>query len=304
MKAVYDSLAWVETARTFRIRSEYRIRSTDEARRWRERHPPAGLALGGDGKVDDRTFCVLSDWAWDPEHVLHRTRSFYEGPSAIGPADPIPRPGELQFSQQTRVWNGKLAIECGESHDPSTKHYDLDNKLGLIFGEYEVSRMAQLPWGMGGAYHFWWFPCDVAEFRDAHSIRPQDFERAGHEEVNGRLCHVVVSRAGHYRMAIGADDGRVYRRTWLVVNSRSPGYDYLALCQRIGGPSIKTGREFRSWTRGLPPTQRRQAFRALNIAQFAFTRPVFEQNFDDYREVSPGCWMAFRQTIDRFRNVR
>jgi hypothetical protein len=301
VKGVYESLAWVETARTFRIRSEYRFRFTDQARRWREKHPPAGLALGAGGKGDERTFCVQSDWAWDAEHVLHRTRSFYEGPSAIGAADPIPRPGETQASQQTRIWNGKLAIECSESAVRGTKQYVLDSKLDLIFGETEVSSMAQLPWGMGGAYHFWWFPADVAEFRDVHSIRPEDFELAGQEEVNGRRCHLVVSRGGHYRMHIGAADGRLYRRTSLVVNPKSPGYDYLALCKRIGGTSIKTERDFHSWANGLPVVERRQAFRALSIAQFAFTRPVLEQSFDDYREVSPGCWMAFSQTIDHFQ---
>jgi hypothetical protein len=301
MRKVYDSLAWVETARTFRIRSEYRIRSTDEGLRFRAKHPPAGLLPGAAGKPDDRTFCVQSEWAWDPEHVLHRTKSFHEGPTAIGAADPVPRPGESLYGQQTRIWNGKLAIECGESQDPTTKSYVLDNKLGLIFGEQEVSRMAQLPWGPGGAYHFWWFPAKVAEDRDAEGVRPEDFELAGQEEVSGRSCHVVVSRAGHYRMHIGAADGHLYRRTFLVLNRKSPGYDSLAICRRIGGPSIKTVREFHTWARGLPPDQRRRCFRALSIAEFEFTWPVFEQNFGDYREVSPGCWLAFQQTIDSFR---
>jgi hypothetical protein len=71
-------------------------------------------------------------------------------------------------------------------------------------------------------------------------LAPKDFELVGDEKINDRECQVVESRAGHTRLHIGKTDGRLYRRTWYVVSQATPGYDYLALCRKIGGEQIIT----------------------------------------------------------------
>ena len=54
------------------------------------------------------------------------------------------------------------------------------------------------------------------------------------------------------------------------------------------------------WLESLEPAERRRAERELKLAQFDFARPVFHQTFDDYRQVAPGCWLPFHESIDNF----
>lgn len=282
MRAVYDSQAWINSVHSFRIRSEYKITDTEEERRWRDKHPIRGsYALGG--KQDSSPFCTKDEWAWDETRILHRSQSHYEGGTKL--------------DQFTTTWDGSLAVEDSES--PVGKQYVLGNKAGQFFENY-VTRGMQVPWGPPDAYHFWWSPTDVVKHRAEWSIAPEDFELAGQEELNARHCHVVQSRAGHYRMHIGVADGRLYRRTWLIVREGMAGYNYLSLCQKVGGPSIKTVYHWQRWLQGLAPAERHRAFRELQVAEFEFARPCLRETYDDYREVAPGCWMPFRQMCDTY----
>ena len=280
MQAVYDGQAWINSVRSFHIRTEYKITPSKEGLQWEAKHPPMGFG----GKRDPRPFCTKDEWAWDEGHILYRTQSHHEG--------------ETKFNQQTRVWDGAMAIECGQSPDHTS--YVLGNKLTPFFDDQRVTYMALLPWGPGGAHHFWWLPTDVAKYRASQFIAPDDFELTGQEEVGGRRCYVVDSRAGHYRMHIGVDDHRLYRRTWFIARDGLAGYDRLALYRKIGGPSIKTARHWSVWLQSLKPDQCRRVWREFQVAEFEFARPVLVQTFDDYREASPGCWLPFRQTIDKY----
>jgi thiol-disulfide isomerase/thioredoxin len=283
MQNVYDGLAWISSARSFRIRTEYKVTHTEAARRWEAKHPQRG-PFGGGGELDARPYCLNSEWAWDAARIHRRIHSGYEG--------------EPAFSQETRIWDGKLAVSQSESADKSRSQYVLGDKAGQFF-ERSVTPM-ELPWMLYGVHNLWWLPLDAADYRDKSGLAPRDFERVGQEDVNGRPCHVIESRVGHYRFHIGVADGRLYRRTALYLHVKSPGYDQLALLREVGGPSIRTTFHWQPWLESLEPAERRRAQRAHSIAEFKFAPPGFYQTFDDYREVAPEYWLPFRVTIDRF----
>jgi len=276
IKAMYDSRAWIDSARSFRIRSELKLTPSAEEVRWQAKQPirkPFEL-----GMVDSRPSSMEEEWAWDETHILHSGQSHHEG--------------DANLHRFRVVWDGALAVQAGE------KQHALGNKPAQHF-EHQVN-LAQLPWGPGDGYHFWWSPTDVAKHRSAQFISPEDFELAGQEDVNGRRCYVVQSRAGHCRLHVGVADGQLYRRTHLVPREGKAGYNYLAICQKVGGPSIKTVSHWDVWLKSLPPDERRRAYRELRLTQFDFTRPLCSETYDDYREVAPGCWLAFRQTSDMY----
>jgi beta-lactamase regulating signal transducer with metallopeptidase domain/thiol-disulfide isomerase/thioredoxin len=284
MQAVYQSRAWIESARSFHIRLEYKFTYTEEGARSEKMRAKRQPFASTDDRDLTKPFRSKDEWAWDESHVLCRTQSCERG--------------EAEFKyRQTTVWDGTLAVEYGESADH--KQYVLGNKADR-FLDHQVVGMLQLPWGPGDGYHLWWSPADVAKYRADWGIAPEDFELAGQEDVGGRRCYVVQSRAGHYRMHIGVADGRLYRRTWLIAHHGTPGYHELALYQKIAGPQIKSGQQWHGWLESLKPDERRRAFRELRVAEFEFARTVFCQTFADYREVAPGCWLAFRQTVDHY----
>ena len=125
MNAVYDSFAWVDSARTFRIRTEYKISHTDEERHWQDKQPQKGFFSN---KVDPRPFCVKAEWAWGQSRIYRRTQSYYQG--------------ETDFNQQTRIWDGVLAMECLESGKKKDKQLVLANKASRF-----VQRTKRDPFG-------------------------------------------------------------------------------------------------------------------------------------------------------------
>ncbi len=279
MQAVYDSFAWIDKARTFRIRTKLTLTNTPEELRWQDTHPQPYSY----GKPNPRSFVFETEWAWNERAVLNLDHSYREG--------------EAGFYRGSKLWDGTVAIASSESEKQS-KQYSLHHKLSRFFSDHDVSYMAQLPWGSGGAHNFWWLPTDVTKHRETFRIAPQDFELVGEERVNDRKCHVLESKAGHWRVYIDMDDGRLYRRTCLFYSATDP--QYLTMLQKVGGPAIKTRLHWGPWLARLEPEQARGMQREFDIATFALARPRFHQYFDDYREVAPGCWMPFKQTMDGF----
>jgi hypothetical protein len=223
---------------------------------------------------------MSDEWAWDESHILYRSQSRNEG--------------DKRLNRFTRLWDGSLAIECGEQSDH--KQYVLGNKADQFFAS--AANLALLPWGPGDGYHLWWSPRDVVRHRKASFIAPEDFELAGQEEVLGKRCHVLQSRAGLVREYVGVADGRLYRREILL--SHEGEARQLAICQKIVGPSIKSLNAWWDWLKILKPQDRSQAYRAFQEAQFETARVYLSQTFEDYREVAPGCWLSFRQRMDTY----
>jgi hypothetical protein len=141
-------------------------------------------------------------------------------------------------------------------------------------------------------------PLDVVKLRENRYIAPDDFELAGEEEIQGRRCHVLQSRAGLLRVCVGAEDGRLYRREILLPSEKDAVR--LAICQKIGGPSIKTLSDWQTWLEHHKPHDFSLAIRRLQEAEFGTARVWCRQTFEDYREVAPGCWLSFRQGIDSY----
>jgi beta-lactamase regulating signal transducer with metallopeptidase domain len=284
MQAVYDSLAWISSAQSFHICSKYKGTHSEEEFRWQDKQPQRGPF--GSSKLDPRPFCTRDEWAWDQTHVRYHNEHFFEG--------------EPTFTQSTRIWDGSSAVDWSTSTDGQPTHYVLGNKLTPFFCDQMVTNMAQLPWGPGDAYDFWWLPTDVTKTRSGRCLAPEDFELTGVEEIDARRCWVVQSPAGHERRHIGVADGRLYRRTCFIVRPGKAGYDSFAISQKVGGASIKTPFHWEAWLQSLDPIERQNAFRKRLTAEFEFARPWLIQTYDDYREVAPGCWMAFRQSIDTY----
>jgi thiol-disulfide isomerase/thioredoxin len=283
MQAVYNGQSWLDKARSFRIRAEQKNTRTEEDRRWQEKHPMPGLVASSDD-ADPRPLVVKIEWAWD-EHRVRRTDVSYRD--------------ESQSRRDTRVWDGSLAVACIERPDRKEKRYVLGNKVNLFFGEIIVN-IVELPWAPGGPHDLWWRPMDVEAARAGRGVAPEDFELEGQEMVNGRRCRVVLSRPGHYRMHIGISDGRLYRQTWLMARPGKAGYDDLALYRKLSGANIKSWIHWEAWLGSLGPAERRRVFRQWMVAELEFARPLRVQTFDDYREVAPGCWLPFRQSIDDY----
>jgi hypothetical protein len=149
----------------------------------------------------------------------------------------------------------------------------------------------------------WWLPTDVAAYRSATGLLPEDFKLVGKETIGGKPCYLVESWIGDYRFAIGEADGRLYRRTWLLPDGKAGGYDQKAIFQKVAGPRVNTYQEWKKWYQALDPAQQSRAAHQFRVAEGEFVRKkslAFHHFFDDYREVAPGRWLPFRQRVIQY----
>jgi beta-lactamase regulating signal transducer with metallopeptidase domain/thiol-disulfide isomerase/thioredoxin len=262
MRAVYDSVAWLDSAKSFYITTEYKVSITDDELRWEEKHPSFGMS----GKPDPRPYCTSDEFAWDETRIRSHNKSHYEG--------------DNKMREFTKVWDGLQAVEYSQSDDH--KQYVLGNKIKPFFNESKI--VAIIPWQPEGK----------------HRLAIEDFELEGQETINGRPCYALLSRAAHYRKYVGVADKRLYRSIWYSARDGKAGYDRMALCQKFSGPSIKTFAHWDAWLAGLPPEKQKEIRRQFAIAEFEFACPILSETWDDYREAAPGCWMPFKQTHNFF----
>ena len=152
--------------------------------------PAAQHACESRGRLKIATI-ITTDWAWDETRIYYynQLRMLKDG---------------AEFYSDIRIWNGKLALERGKSAT-SGEHYVLGNKAGQFF-EHIVTHTLSLPWGAMNGNRFWWLPVDVEQYRELGFLQPEDFERIGDKDVNGKACRVVESRAGGLRLHIGVED--------------------------------------------------------------------------------------------------
>ncbi len=287
MKKVYDSFGWIDQARSFQIRTEYKFRPTAEALRRNQKHPQA--TFGGVRHLDPRTFHVDSEWAWDQRHIRYAYQNYYDGESLRG--------------RQTRVWDGSRAVEFDERSDHADRGYVLADKPSLMFSEQNVAQQLMLPWGPGGPHKLWWLPTNVAQYRETSGLAPEDFSLAGEESVDGRPCRVVETAIGGYRLDVGITDGRLYRRTWLHPFGERKNADQSLAFQKVAGPAVKTYVQYQAWLKSLSPAEQAHAGHRLKTALAEPAQPKrahFHQTFADYREVAPGRWLPFHQSVDNF----
>jgi beta-lactamase regulating signal transducer with metallopeptidase domain len=287
VKRVYDSFAWTEQARSFRIRSHFNFRPTAEVVRWQKTHPL--LIAGQIQHPDQRIFRQDLEWAWDDHHFRRWQRFRHDG--------------EATSRLQTRTWDGSLAVVFDELSDGTERSYVLDKRLDDYFLDREVTLQLLLPWGPGGPYHFWWLPKDVSIEREAMGLAPEDFNLAGEDTVYGRRCRVVESRIGGYRMCVGVADGRLYARTGPLTFGQGQGIDPAPAFEKAAGPGVRTYEQFQKWINSLSLAEQGHAAHRYLTAVAELSPPQhakFHQVFDDYREVAPGRWLPFRQSLMLF----
>ena len=287
IEALYDSQAWIDSARSFRRRENYTVTRTEESRRWQEKHTLHGPF---DSNEPLQPMYQKIEWAWDSTRFRHRTEN--------GNIGPEPDPKAL-FTDA--LWDGKLAINDSHSAD-QTQYVFGGSKSGDLTDWFEGdldSPWAE-PWGLTGGHRFWWFPMDIARYRTENYRNPEDFELMGIDDVNGRKCYAVQSRTAHYRMYIGVSDGRLYRRTVMFPSRYSQGFDPVKLAKQVGGSGIKNLQDWSKWLASLQPAEQSRAKRELALAEFEFVQPEHIDTFDDYREVAPGCWLPFLWIEDSY----
>lgn len=291
MQGVYGDLEWIDSAQSFHIRTKYKFESMENPQAPNGQNglgppPAAGAGMRRPRKNDDnQPDYMVFQWAWDRSRVLSRTEGWKEGkPEAT--------------YENVKIWDGSLGISYGGSPGKPNS-YSISNKVETFFGNTTNTTGAYRPWGLGGAHNIWWQPTDVREHRFEYGILPEDFELAGEETLNGRRCRVLESKLGMYRMYVGADDGRLYRRSCLAATNKGND-DYLKLLQKFGGAKIKSTWHLSPWLDGLEPAERRRVWREINSAQFDKIQVIFSQDFGDYREVAPGRSLPFRHHSDHY----
>jgi thiol-disulfide isomerase/thioredoxin len=268
VRELYAREAWIDTAKSVHIRLERRTEYSDEARRRDAGKPKHGLFYERRSTDGLQPYSTEEVFAWDTTRALHREA--FRSPG-----------GSLDGLARTRVWNGELAIHHSSSpmHDQTT----LDDGYQTLF--HVLSQLA--PWGDPHGHNLWWQPREFDEDRAEEYRAPEDFEYVGQQDVGGRMCHVVQSRAGRRRYYIGVADGLRYRFEWFAMS-----HD-VELMRKVGGEAIRTHRDWWTWLDSLAPEERRRAERALAVAQFDPQLKSVDNTLDHYREVAPGCWLPF-----------
>ncbi len=282
MQKVYDSFSWIDRAHSVHIIIEQKTAWSPEQIK-ADAETPIRNPISG--KLDPRPIHATDEWAWDETHVRHQTSFHHEG--------------ETSVSYQTEIWDGKKWLTCMAFSDKGDTQYCFGKKLDAIFNDQDPGYMTYQSWGLGWGHHFWWLPIDVKKQRTVRFVLPEDFEMAGQESFNGRPCYVIQTRPGHYRLDVGVADGQLYRLTEMMIEPTDPAYNLQAIYKKIGHPEFKMQIDWQKWYDKLSPDKQSLAWREFYIAEFDFERPTEEVCFDDYREVAPGCWMPFRQSVNK-----
>lgn len=291
VQAVYDASAWVGAADSFMIRTRITVAETEKHWEWEKQHPPVGLFTQrtGNESYDARPYFIDETYAWDRQRIYIGSRSYRDGEEST------------KLRHYVRLWDGAMAVEWGAENNDPPQQMVLDNKTAVFFGKNpKLSNNWTLPWGCNRAYGIWWQDEKPEEYRAGEAIAPDDFELAGREEVNGRPCHVVESKAAHIRLHIGVADGRLYQREWRWASQKQKPFDNLALLQQVCGPAIKSEQFYSFWMMKQPLEEQRRIHYEVERAIYPHTVCAKRITLDDYREAAPDCWMPFHQDSESF----
>lgn len=291
MQAHLDSLEWMANVDSFYIRSRQTVRKTKEGWAWDRKQPPLGFlsTSSRDEPFEPRPYVIDETHAWDRTRICAWSHSYQEGEEAT------------KSHHHVRQWDGKLAIEWSFENAEPAKWISMDDGLDQMFGVEEYLNMWTLPWGCGNTASLWWLKEKSAEFRESRGMVPELFELVAREDVDGQDCYVVESKVSHYRMHLGAEDGRLYQREWLLPSPKQRPFNALDIYRQVCGPEIKSEQHLYSvWLPKQSKEERIRIYREIEKAKHEFSVPLRRHKLGDYREVAPGCWLPFHQISESF----
>jgi thiol-disulfide isomerase/thioredoxin len=211
------------------------------------------------------------------------------------------RPGEADLNFDCRFWTRTDAWERHEAKDRSS--VDFVRSAGpstlwksLLMFDYSYLRLSP--------HRFWWGL--TAHTDQTMSLVPPEkvsWKRLGAENFGGEMCEIVDSAQRTERLWIGQGSGHVrgvLTYGWDTNGAKAAKFYQTDAVRRIAGKWFISQWEYSDW-RHNEATEDQLTQVALAWSELDPT-PVpgaIEPNelvlFDDYREVSPGLWIPFRE---------
>src|SRR5262245_2251960 len=243
------------------------------------------LKQGLTGEVGDKDWIgwYPSSFSWD------ETRFVWEM-----------EPGQAPLNYHSCAWTATDAWERHEAANKASRNYvRMANpaKLWKSVRLFDYSYLRLTP------HVYWWGPT-VHSDQQMNSVPPEKatWKHLGTETFGGETCDVVESALRAERLWIGRDSGRVrgvlsYHFTGFKGEDTFYQDDEV---RRITGRTFATDREYGNWFSYEANEAQKWELATLWCERCAAEFPAnAEMNelvqFDDYREVSPGVWLPFRE---------
>lgn len=243
-----------------------------------------GLKEALDGPIDnEHWFQSGATLAWTESQALY-SEGEREGAYFKGPADTW---------RHDRVWTKELAFARSTTADtPAKFNYSRPNWL---WGGVQTF----LAYFRVTPRHFWWATSD--DHNDTiSSVPPEeaDYRFVTRQPFDDEACDVVESPSRAERLWIGRLSGRL--RGLLTYRDRGGelgNFYQHPRVEKIAGTRFTTLQEYRDWYQGttISARQKMEVARAWNEVHFDQFKPNELIRFRDYREVTPGVWIPFRE---------
>ncbi|HVX15259.1 MAG TPA: hypothetical protein VHC22_28985 [Pirellulales bacterium] len=197
--------------------------------------------------------------------------------------------------RREEVWTKDLAFDRTEVDDePARFFFCPANRIW-------EGRLRELAYFRVSPHRFWWATSDDHNDRIS-PVPPEevDYRFVTREPFDHEICDVVESRGRAERLWIGRESGRL--RGVLVISryrgdeSEEPFFQ-TARVQKIAGKRFRNQQEYVEWIRGSAASERQKVEIARAWCELNFERlgPNELIRFRDYREISPGVWIPFRE---------
>ncbi|QEH36289.1 ECF RNA polymerase sigma factor SigE [Aquisphaera giovannonii] len=213
------------------------------------------------------------------------------------------RPGETRMNLDARFWTRADAWERHEAHDGSS--VDLVRQSGpaqpwkdLVYFDYGYLRVAP--------HRFWWGrTIGRGNAQTMSTLAPEDtrWDRLGVARFADEACDVVDSPARGQRLWIGRDSRRIrgVLTYWSEEDAaRMSTFFKSDAVRRIAGKAFRTQFDYANWRHSEASEDQLIEIARASAALYP-PRPSrgIEPNeliqLDDYREVTPGVWLPFRE---------
>lgn len=286
MQWVYDNESWLGEVDGFLLRMETVQERTEEGRKPLKIPGPFGSKPSD--KPLEKRLVIKSTLAWDPARVAH----VYE---------------LRGFSRDRRTFSQGMAIEEHvrlEGERPASQSFVLDDKADLIF--QHIFEHSSLQWGRVARHMgpITWFrklaTQSSAGWNERAAVEPPEGLRlVGREEHDGHECYRIDWPPGNNRYYVRIGDRR-------LISNQSYHYPVssakdLEIKQQIAGKPLETHNDWTAWLETRTGPDRWAAESAYDAQRQKRLILSFERNYDDYRELAPGCWFPY---VQRYRSYR
>ncbi len=224
-------------------------------------------------------------FSWDEKRFLHE----------FGP-------GETVMNYAYHFWTATDAWERREANDHSSVNFVRSagpSKFWRRHNLFDFSYLRLTP------HRFWWGRTDADNLQTMSLVPPErtTWKSLGVEKFGDETCDVADSPLRAERLWIGRDSGRVRGvLTYHVATDpiRSKKFYASDAVRRIAGKPFESQMEYSNWhlyeATGDELIQIHLAWKEFDLAPSpANITPNELVRFEDYREISPGIWLPFRE---------